>query len=285
MVTPEREPVIENIKKNVRSGDFNAKAELGDPCLTPKERHDILKKYLKVRKTPRFRILNWAAGRAADILTWRYNRNTVITGLENIRDIHQGAIITSNHFNPIENTAIRLLSQKMKKGNLYVVSQDTNLEMKGFFGFFMYYMDIIPVSSDKEYMTRYYENMIKEAFDRGQNVLIYPEQEMWFNYRKPRPGKRGAYFYAAKFHVPVVSCFVEIKDLSEKETEHFYKTQYVLHVLKPIYPDANKSVRDNSIWMQEQDYRQKVEAYEVCYGKKLDYAFEDWDIAGWTGNI
>lgn len=285
MVTPEREPVIENIKKNVRAGDFNAKAELGDPCLSSKERHDILKKYLKVRKTPGFCILNWAAGRAADILTWRYNRNTVITGMENIKDINQGAIITSNHFNPIENTAIRLLSQKMKKGNLYVVSQDTNLKMKGFFVFFMYYMDIIPVSRDKEYMTRYYENMIKEAFDRGQNVLIYPEQEMWFNYRKPRPGKRGAYFYAAKFHVPVVSCFVEIKDLPEMETEHFYKTQYVLHVLKPIYPDVRKSVRDNSIWMQEQDYRQKVEAYESCYGKKLDYAFEDWDIAGWTGNI
>ncbi len=56
----------------------------------------------------------------------------------------------------------------------------------------------------------------------------------------------------------------------------------MLHVLQPIYPDPSRSIRSNSIRMQECDYRQKVEAYERCYGKKLDYTFEDWDIAGWV---
>ncbi|MGN0978453.1 MAG: 1-acyl-sn-glycerol-3-phosphate acyltransferase, partial [Faecousia sp.] len=191
MVTPGREPVIENIRQAVGSGEFNAKVEVGDPTLTPQERNEILNKYRKVRKTPRFRIVNWAAGRAADVLTWILNKDTVIQGLENIQGICKGAIITSNHFNPAENTVIRLLSQKMRKGNLYIVSQDSNLKMKGVFGFFMYYMDIIPVSRDREYMTHHFETIMAEAFRRGQNVLIYPEQEMWFNYRKPRPGKRG----------------------------------------------------------------------------------------------
>ena len=197
------------------------------------------------------------------------------------RDVKVPAFITSNHFNPIENTAIRLLSQKLHRGNLYVISQDTNLMMEGFFGFFMYYMDIIPISPDMDYMTHHFENLVDEALKRGQNILIYPEQEMWFNYRKPRPPKRGAYHYAAKHNTPVIPCFNEIRELPEMETEHFHKVQYVLHVLQPIYPDPAKSLRQNSLDMARQDYEQKKAAYEKAYGKPLDYAFSDWDIAGW----
>ena len=54
-----------------------------------------------------------------------------------------------------------------------------------------------------------------------------------------------------------------------------------MHVLKPIYPDPKKTVRQNSIDMMNQDYAQKVEAYERAYGKKLTYDFEEDDIAGW----
>ncbi len=42
-----------------------------------------------------------------------------------------------------------------------------------------------------------------------------------------------------------------------------------------------KSVRENSLIMCEQDYRQKKAAYEMIYGKPLDYGFEAEDIAGW----
>lgn len=281
MVTPGREAVIENIRAAAEKGDFHAKVEVGDPVLTPEERQKILSHYLEIRKTPAFRIKNWGAGRAADLLTWKYNSNTVIEGLENVRDVKVPAFITSNHFNPIENTAIRLLSQKLHRGNLYVISQDTNLMMEGFFGFFMYYMDIIPISPDMDYMTHHFENLVDEALKRGQNILIYPEQEMWFNYRKPRPPKRGAYYYAAKHNAPVIPCFNEIRELPEMETEHFHKVQYVLHVLQPIYPDPAKSLRQNSLDMARQDYEQKKAAYEKAYGKPLDYAFSDWDIAGW----
>ena len=283
MVTPNREPVIENIKRAVEEGNFNTKVEIGDPVLTGNQRSMVLKHYLNVRKTPMFFVKNFIAGRMADIMTWKLNANSLIDGFENIKNIKGGAIITTNHFNPAENTIIRLLSQKMKKGNLYVVSQDTNLKMGGFLGFFLYYMDIIPVSRDTEYMTKHFDKLISEAFKKGQNILIYPEQEMWFNYRKPRPPKRGAYFYAAKHNVPVISCFTEIRQLPEMETEDFHKVQYVLHVLSPIYPNPEKSVRENSIEMAQIDYEQKKAAYEAAYGKKLDYTFSDWDIAGWVG--
>ena len=84
--------------------------------------------------------------------------------------------------------------------------------------------------------------------------MIYPEQEMWFNYRKPRYLKPGAYYYASKYNVPIISCFIEIID------------------------------KENAAWMSERDYSQKKEAYEKAYNKKLDYKFEDDDIAGWIDN-
>ncbi|MDO4376373.1 MAG: 1-acyl-sn-glycerol-3-phosphate acyltransferase, partial [bacterium] len=52
------------------------------------------------------------------------------------------------------------------------------------------------------------------------------------------------------------------------------------HVLKPIYQDANKTVKQNSKDMAETDYNQKKECYEKVYHKKLTYDFSYDDIAG-----
>ena len=98
--------------------------------------------------------------------------------------------------------------------------------------------------------------------NRGEFVLIYPEQEMWFNYRKPRPPKRGAYYYAAKLNVPVISCFVKIINIDKRKSSEFCDVRHELYVLDPLIPDPSLSVRQNSLAMAEQDYRQKVEAYE-----------------------
>ena len=285
MITPGREQVIENIRRKALEGRLNDKVETGDPSLTSDERSAVLRKYIDVRRKAPFRIRNFVAGRMADLITWKVNRDTEITGLEKLSDIKGGAIITSNHFNPDENTAIRLLSQKMKKGNLYVVSQDSNLKMPGLFGFFMYYMDVIPVSKDYHYMRKHFDRLIDEALGRGQNILVYPELEMWFNYRKPRPVKRGAYLYAARHNVPVISCFNEIVDLPEHDSGDFHKVKYVLHVLDPIYPQEGLTERENSMRMAAKDYEQKCRAYEECYGRKLTYEFEERDIAGWEPGL
>mgnify|MGYP001538639994 CR=1 FL=1 len=155
--------------------------------------------------------------------------------------------------------------------------------MKGFVGYMQKYADTMPVSSLKWFMETEFPNQIKNALDENKLVLIYPEQEMWFNYRKPRPPKRGAYFYAAKFNVPIISCFVEMKDMDKDDTEEFKRVKYVLHILDPIYPDPEKSERDNSFDMMKKDYEQKKAAYEQIYKRPLDYAFSDSDIAGWKG--
>ena len=284
IIGKDREAVIENIRRASSTGDFNCKVENNDPVLSGKETKAITERYMSDRTAFSFRVKSFIARQIANILTWYINRSTEITGFDKLPEFTGGAIITSNHFSPLENTVIRLLVRKCGKKRLNIVSQATNLAMPGIIGFLMNYADVIPLSDDLHYMQRDFTSVLSELFSKNEAVLIYPEQEMWFNYRKPRPVKRGAYYYSAKLNVPVISCFVEINDLKEKDTENFFKVKYVLHILGVLYPDKDKSVRNNSIELSEKDYQLKKDAYERIYGKPLDYRFEDSDIAGWAGS-
>ena len=277
-----REAVIENIKVAAENGDFHSKVEINDPNLTPEQSKAILDRYVQNRQKTSFKAKTLLARQAANLLTFALNRNSKITGIENALSIKGGAIVTSNHFSPVENTAVRLVVKKLGKKRINIVSQETNLAMPGAIGFLMNYADIIPIAEDKNYLKNDFPEIIKSLIQKNEYVLIYPEQEMWFNYRKPRPFKRGAYYYAAKLGVPVISIFVEMQDLNEKDTDEFNKVKFKIHILKTIYPDPEKSVKENSVLMCEEDYAQKKAAYEKAYGKPLDYTFQNSDIAGWV---
>ena len=285
MISPDRLAVIANIKENVASGAFNDKVETGDPTLDEEGVRKALYRVVKERDGIPYGIKHFIARRIADMLTCRLAKDARIEGMENIRDVKGAAIVTSNHFAPFENGMLRIMTSKNGKGHLWAVSQDTNFVMKGWRGFLLRYAGLIPVTRDKGFMATFFEQMLGEQLGKGRYVLIYPEQEMWFNYRKPRPPKRGAYHYAAKFGVPVISCFVEIEDVPGVGSDGIGNTRWILHILPTIWPDPKKSVRENSVAMMEQDYAQKRQAYEKAYGKPLDYAFENWDIAGYEQGL
>ncbi|WP_143461892.1 lysophospholipid acyltransferase family protein [Levilactobacillus enshiensis] len=278
-----KEKVVANIEQDVLAGNLNAKVEVSDPVFTKAEQKTVIRQYLQQDGTWRYRLNNHVSRQVASLATRYFNRRTSFEGVANLRGITGGAIITSNHFNPLDNTVVRRLVQRTSKKRLYIVSRDTNLEMGGVIGYLMRYYDTIPISDDKEYAGRIFPQLVEKVLTAKQYLLIYPEQEMWFNYRKPRPVKRGAYYYAAKFGVPIISCFVEIVDLPRVDNAEFDQTRYVMHVLKPIYPDPNQSVRENSRAMMAIDYQQKKAAYEQAYGKPLTYRFEPDDVAGWRG--
>lgn len=277
-----RPAVIENIKKNITDGNLNAKGELDDPIVSEEEKKALLNHFIERQGT--FSQLNDAtvARSVIKYYTKMVNAKTKIIGLEKIKDIYGGAIITSNHFNQLDNTVIKKMIQMKDNKRVYTIIQDTNLAMDGFFGFLMNNGDNIPVSDDFDYMRHAFIEQLQKVIQQKDYLLIYPEQEMWFNYRKPRPGKRGAYYYASKLNVPIISCFTQIDDLDTMDDENFRNVQYTIHVLDPIYPDPNLSDRKNSIIMQQIDYEQKKAAYEKAYGKPLVYDFSYADIAGYT---
>lgn len=280
-----RVEVIKNIKKYAEEGSFYNKVELNDPVLTPEQSKEITDAYLENRTSLTFKAKSLVAVTLARILTKIINRDTEIVGLEKIPHNLQGVIITSNHFSPLENTVIRHLTNKLKRRHLNIISQVGNFAMTGAIGFLMNYANTIPISMEPRYLARDFLSLLKEKLViKKQAVLLYPEQEMWFNYRKPRPPKNGAYFYAAKLNVPIISCFVEMIDLPEYDTKEFKKVKYVLHILDVLYPEKDKTSKENTEYLAETDYNLKKAAYEKIYEKPLIYEFENTDIAGWVSD-
>ena len=277
-----REAVIKNIKVYAESGQFHNKVELNDPVLTSEENRKITNGYMESKNTLTYKIKKSCGVALAKAATRVINKDTEIVGLEKIPKDIGGVLITSNHFSPLENTVIRHLMNTLGRKHLGIISQTSNFAMKGIIGFLMNYADTIPISTDPRYLIKDFLSILKERLvDKKHAVLLYPEQDMWFNYRKPRPPKNGAYFYAAKLNVPIISCFVEMVDLPEDDTVEFKKVKYVLHILDVLYPELNKSVKENTEALGEADYTLKKNCYETVYGKELTYTFDNSDIAGW----
>lgn len=281
-----RKAVIENIKRYAESEQFHNKVEVNDPNLTAEQSRKITDNYIENRNRVLYKFKKCLGVWLAKAATSLINKDTEIIGLDKIPNDLGGVLITSNHFSPLENTVIRHLTNKLGRKDLGIISQTSNFAMKGLVGYLMNYADTIPISTEPRYLARDFLSLLKERLvDKKHAILLYPEQEMWFNYRKPRPPKDGAYFFASKLNVPIVSCFVEMVDLSEDDTPEFKKVKYILHVLDVLYPDPQKSVRENTEFLSHTDYTLKKNCYESVYGKELTYTFENSDIAGWKGTL
>ena len=286
IIDENRKAVIENIKRYAESEQFHNKVEVNDPNLTAEQSRKITDNYIENRNRVLYKFKKCLGVWLAKAATCLINKDTEIIGLDKIPNDLGGVLITSNHFSPLENTVIRHLTNKLGRKDLGIISQTSNFAMKGLVGYLMNYADTIPISTETRYLARDFLSLLKERLvDKKHAILLYPEQEMWFNYRKPRPPKDGAYFFASKLNVPIVSCFVEMVDLTEDDTPEFKKVKYILHVLDVLYPDPQKSVRENTEFLSHTDYTLKKNCYESVYGKELTYTFENSDIAGWKGAL
>ena len=281
IIAPDREKTIDNIRKAANEGNLNCDVEPGDAHLNAEQQQAVIDQYLHRGEKPLFGLHHFMARAMTDTITLFSGAGTEIVGWEKLLDIKGGAIVTCNHFNPFDNIVPRRMVKLVGKGHLNIVSVPLNFTHPGTLGYIVRNDNVIPIHCDHKYMRDHFEPALRQAFARREWVLIYPEQSMWFNYRKPRPCKRGAYLYAAKCWVPVVSCFVEMIDEQDFQEPYFHKVRCRLHVLDPIFPDSSLSEKENSIAMCARDYTQKVRCYEQCYGRQLDYAFSPNDIAGW----
>ena len=281
-----REQVIHNIENAVKNGNWNAKVEVGDPVLSLNESKDLVNNFWQEQKTIKGKINDRIGHLFFNSLTHFLTSSTTFTGLENLANLPQGgAIITANHFNQIDSLPIKHLANKTYH-SLTIAIEDTNLKLPGILCYLMNYVGTIPLIQVPSYVGTEFPRHLHDALEQNSWVLIFPEQEMWWNYRKPRELKRGAYYFAAKQNVPVISTFIEIQSTAKIEKNHpnFYQTKYVVHVLPPIFPDVKLTANENSKLMMKRDYQQKVAAYEKAYQRKLDLAFTPWDIAGWRFN-
>lgn len=281
LVTPGRSEAIENIRRAASEGRFNDKTEPFDPEWDPEALKANILEYVRRRNGLCFKIKNLVARGIVDVWIRRWSKGVnEIVGMEKLSAVPGGAFITSNHFNPFDNGFLRTMAKDSGHGRLWAISQGTNFVMPGLNGFVLRNIDVIPLISEPSYMNGPFRELLGKVLGDGRFVLIYPEQEMWFNYRKPRPGKRGAYLFAAEYGVPVVPCFVELRDLPTMVAPGFHDVKCILHILDPIFPDPAKTARQNSFDMCAADYAARKDAYERIYGEPLSYEFSPADIAG-----
>lgn len=281
-INPDTLKIIRNIEEAAAAGDYNRKGNPGDPVPSESERDWLVERFDPLRRSPMARLMAFISRLIAESETKKLNKNTKIVGLENAEKITGGAIITSNHFSIMDNTIIRHMMMKLGRGSrLSIVIQESNMFMKGYFGFLMRSCKTLPTSKSPSYMSKKLTPAITNLLSKGEQILVYPEAEMWRGYRKPRPSLDGAYFWAATAGVPVIPCFVEMKNTDKLERDGLYEVAYTLHILEPIMPDMSLPRRERYKRMKEMDDTARRLCYEECYGIPLDDTFiAERDIAG-----
>lgn len=196
-----------------------------------------------------------------------------VKGLANAVEVQGGAIVTSNHFNIRDNYAIyRCLKPIFKERQyLYKVIKETNYtRFKGPVRILMRHANTLPLSSNYDTMKKFY-TAVEYLLNQGEKILIYPEQAMWWNYRKPRPLKDGAFQIAVKFNKPIMPVFIAMKDSKILDDDGFPVQEYYVNFLPPIYPDLKLNKSENIAFMKEKNYSLWVDTYEKFYNKKLEY--------------
>lgn len=197
-----------------------------------------------------------------------------VEGLEKLKDVKGGAIITCNHFNMFDNYAVYLsLKQYYKKLRLYKIVREGNYSFTGKIGFFMKNCNSLPLSQNPATMMKCMR-AVDTLLSKGEKVLIYPEQAMWWNYKKPRPLKDGAYKFAVRNNVPVIPLFITLEDSNLIDKDGFPVQKYTVHIQDIIYENPTLSNKENIEQMKEKNFNLNKQTYERVYKIPLCYNTE-----------
>lgn len=272
---PDRLAVLERIKQLEKEGKFDVDAE-EDPPTLPLEPNEI--DYLRVKPSSKAKVkLSYAlaAKFVDDLLKDKKLILKEIKGMENLNGLKSGAILTCNHFNPFDCFTVehlfRISEHKGKKQLFKVIREGNYTNFPGFYGFLFRNCNTLPLSQNKKTMYNFLK-AVDTILQRGDFILIYPEQSLWWNYRKPKPLKNGAFKFAAKNHVPVLPIFITMEDGDAYGPDGFPIQEYTVFIEKPIYPRENLTEREQVTAMRDENYAVWKKIYEEFYGIPLEYS-------------
>lgn len=197
-----------------------------------------------------------------------------VNGIENLKNIKSGAVITCNHFNPFDSFAIEKTFREAgfnKEKKLYKVIREGNYtNFPGIYGFFFRNANTLPLSSNIETMKEFMK-AVDTILQRKDFILIYPEQSMWWNYKKPKPLKIGAYKLAARNNVPILPIFITMQDSSIIDNDGFFVQEYIINIGEPIYPEKCKTEKESANHMRDKNALVWKKIYEDFYQISLEY--------------
>ena len=267
----ERKHIIEKIQEYEKEGKFDLDVE-NDPPYKLLEPGDVdflrkrliskFKTYFVIKKANRF------FNKLID------DGVIVIDGYENaniIKNMKTGAVITANHFNPFDSIPLhKLVLKYAPKKKLWKVIREGNFTFPGLYGTFMRNYYALPLAKNTSVMKEMVE-ATEAILKRGDFVLIYAEKSMWWNYRKPKPLKPGAFRFACQANVPVIPTFITMRDIDKLDENGYPIQAYTLHVLEPIYPESTLSICENVTKMKKANEEAWKKCYEKVYGLDLTY--------------
>ncbi len=195
-----------------------------------------------------------------------------IKGKENLRGVG-AAIVTCNHFTKFDCLAVQYA---LRPNRPFVVAAHFN-NMRGSFGDAMRAGGMLPMGSGDLATTKAFLFAVRHYLTHGKRVLVYPEQAMWWFYRKPRPMKDGAFDLAVRNGVPVLPLFITMRpsgNIDDNGIEYPYLT---LHIMPPITAPAELGFKDKVRFLREANERLCREKYREVYGEEPTYACGNWD--------
>lgn len=272
----DRLEVLKKIEEYERLGKWDQDVE-NDPPTIPLNPEDV--DYLQKKLSSKIKRI------VANDVAWHFINKQIkkktliikdVKGLEYLEQLNSGFVLTCNHFNPFDNFALHKVLHtylKKRKKRFYKVIREGNYSFPGLYGFFFRNCDTLPLSANFNTMKKFTE-AIDVILKRNDVVLIYPEQGMWWNYKKPRPVKPGAFRYAVKSNVPVVPCFITMNDSDIIGDDGFYVQEYTIHFSEPIYPNQEISFKEAIEQMGNENYEKWKKIYEDVYQIPLTYQTE-----------
>lgn len=274
---PDRLEVLKKMEELEKQGIFDVDVENDPPTfeLFP-DQIDYKRKKL-INKIKRFFTYKLAGKMLKQLKKAGMFRFDYIEGIENMQAVKTGAIVTCNHFGVADSFIMdqTFRQSKHKRKHLFKVVREGNYTNppKGFEPIFKY-CDTLPLSQNKDTMKKFLRST-NELLQEGNFVLFYPEESMWWNYRKPKPLKNGAFRFAVKNNVPVIPCFVTMQDSEQIGPDGFPIQIYTMHIEKPIYANPDVDLKTNIEQMKQLNYDIWKNIYEKTYGIKLSYLCDE----------
>ncbi len=276
-ISPERLEIINRIQEFENEGRFHESVENDPeaPELLPDQVDYLCKKFSSKFKR-----------RVANFVGDHYFLNLIkkdimvidgIEGEEYLKEgLKNGAIVTCNHFSPFDNYIVfHCIRKYLPRKYLYKIIREGNYtNFPGLYGFLFRHCNTLPLSRNRRTMMNF-TSAVNQLLKRGEAILVYPEQEMWWNYKKPRPFKVGGFKFAYRADVPVVPTFITMTDDPERVDGDGYPVQrHTLHIMPPMYPDKTLGEKVGSEKMMNDAYELYKAKYEEVYGCPLVYGMQ-----------
>ena len=267
--------VLQRIKEYEKAGRFDEDVENDPPApeLLP-DKVDYLCKKLSSKIGRRI------ANRVGDRFFLKLIKKDIlvfdgVTGEENLSALQNGAIVTCNHFHAFDNYVVfHCIRKHLPRKYLYKVIREGNYtNFPGLYGYLFRHCNTLPLSSNRRTMVNFM-SAVNTLLQRGESILIYPEQGMWWNYRKPRPFKIGGFKMAYRADVPVLPTFITMTDDERLDGDGYPIQRFTLHIMPAIYPDKTLGEKLGAEKMKDEAYALCKAKYEEVYGIPLTYGDE-----------